>query len=646
MGAERHNRTIVTIKPRPGAAHAGASSTESLVSAAVAAFSSGDLENAGELAKKAYAAGDHSPECLQILGTFFSQKGEHEIAVEAFNELSDLLAIPFAAALHALGNEYRSLGQLDDALAAYQRASALCPDDGPLAHQLANVLHAKGQLGPARVHYERARRLLPESPEIAKDLGAALAAQREFALALSQFEAAAARLPKDPGTAFNCAQALFSLGDTDRSFALFQKAEQLGHGPDALTMQAVIAPGCHELTEEGLLQTRRRYSAERLPPLARPMRPREVEPDPAGRLRIGYVSAFFPDRNWMKPMWGAINNHDRKRFQIHLFSDSQLKEPPPGYEPGPGDVVHIVKGLDNRALAECIRREKIDILVDLNGYSCVPRLGLYPLRAAPVQFAWAGMYATSGQDSFDALMTDGVVVPEGEERFYSEPIRRLPGTHLAFDVRYPVPPIAPAPSRDSGRVTFGCLGPLYKLHPITLRAFAEILKRTPESRLLLRNRGFDLAGNRARVQKSFEGLGISSERLLLLGGAEHFAFLETYNQIDIALDTFPYNGGTTTMEALWQGVPLLTYRGRRLIERQSTTLILAAGLAEHVAPDIDGFIDLACRMAAEARTEEFSDRRMSARERVAGSMACNTPLLSRSMQGIYEEVYQARCLAS
>jgi predicted O-linked N-acetylglucosamine transferase (SPINDLY family) len=342
-------------------------------------------------------------------------------------------------------------------------------------------------------------------------------------------------------------------------------------------------------------------------------------------------------------MWGAINNHDRARFEIHLFSDAVLRESPAGYEAHPDDHIHTLKGLDDTSAADCIRQQGIDVLVDLNGYSYVPRLGLYPLRAAPVQVAWAGMYATSGQDSFDALMTDGVVVPEGEESYYSEPIRRLPGTHLAFDVRYPVPPLAPAPAKAAGKVTFGCLAPLYKLHPTVLSAYAEILKRTPTSRLLFRNRGLNNASNRTWLAKRMEGLGIPADRLVLLGGAEHYLFLETYNQIDIALDTFPYNGGTSTMESLWQGVPCLTFRGRRLIERQSTTLILAAGLGEFVATDRPGFIDLACKVALDARTQEFTDRRLTSRTRLADSQACNTPLLSRSMEKIYVETFEQIC---
>ncbi len=606
---------------------------------AAGAFHSGDWALAEKLAATLYASGERSPLCLQILGVCHSRREDRLRAAGYFEELVDLLTPGFATALASFGYEKYMLGDLEPAALALHRASALLPQDGDVAHQLAKVLHARGQYQEAITHYERASELSKESPQIENDLGAALASQKEFALALTRFDRAAKLNPAASGPVFNKAQALFSLGDTDHALTLFRKAEQQGYGKSALTMQAVIIPGCNAVSEEELLATRRRFSQTLLPQTASRRNPGDIRPAASSRLRVGYVSAFFLGRNWMKPMWGLINKHDRKKVEVHLFSDEPLSGPPPGYEPDSRDFIHQTGSLDNGAMAQLIRSQEIDILVDLNGYSCVPRLGLYPQRSAPVQLAWAGMFATSGQDSFDALVTDGVVVPPTDERFYSEPIKRLPGTHLAFDVQYEVPPIVAAPARETGRVTFGCLAPLYKLHPESLEAFSKILKRTPGSRLLLRNRGLGKSQNRNWILQQFEKLGISSSQLLLLAGAEHYDFLETYSQIDIALDTFPYNGGTTTMESLWQGVPLLTFRGRRLIERQSTTLLLAAGCSDFVAKDKEEFIERACAMAEEAASSEFSDRRMTARERLAGSLACDTTGLCRSMEKIYEESF-------
>jgi predicted O-linked N-acetylglucosamine transferase (SPINDLY family) len=196
------------------------------------------------------------------------------------------------------------------------------------------------------------------------------------------------------------------------------------------------------------------------------------------------------------------------------------------------------------------------------------------------------MYGSTGFPDVDVLIADDTALPCGEERHYSERIYRVRHTYLPFQMFYETPDVTAPPSLQTGHITFGSLNSAYKLTPETLQAWSRILHTIPTARLLLRNAALDHVSNRADLLARFAGLNIAAERLSLLGRADHMSFLRTYDQIDVALDAFPYNGGTTTVEALWQGVPVLTIDGDRWAARTSRSILTAAGLADWVAADL------------------------------------------------------------
>jgi predicted O-linked N-acetylglucosamine transferase (SPINDLY family) len=367
-----------------------------------------------------------------------------------------------------------------------------------------------------------------------------------------------------------------------------------------------------------------------------PLPPR---PPPAGRpVRLAYLSAFFGARNWMKPVYGVINCHDRRRFEIHLVADGEGPAPEAGYVPNPGDRIWQVRGMANDELARQLAAAAIDVIIDLNGYSFRKRLGLFPYRAARRQFGWFNMFATTGVSGFDALIGDAAVIPPAEEIYYSERILRVPGSYLAFRVLYPTPPVAPPPCLASGHLTFGCLGSSYKITPPTLAAWTQILRAAPDARLLLRNPALDQPSNRVALLQRLAALGIGAGRIEFGGRLEHHEFLRAYDAVDIALDTFPYNGGTTTSEALWQGVPVLTCHGDRWAGRTSRSLLLAAGLDEWVTPDLSSFVAAGIRLATDPATPAMlADLRAGLRARLDSSPACDTASLCAALESIYLE---------
>jgi protein O-GlcNAc transferase len=509
--------------------------------------------------------------------------------------------------------------------------------DARAALHEADQLHQAGNYQAAVAAYRRALNADPSRHEAWYGLGCACASQYAYGDAVAALRRAVSQRPDAAGARCNLAEALFQLGQVDEAVAEYRLAAERGN-PEvravAVGALACIAPGCPNLDQAAVRRVRQDWAAS----IANGIHP--VEPAPVShaheKLRVGYVSAFFGARNWMKPVWGVINRHDRARFEVHLLSDGADPSPGSGYVDHPEDRIWRISGLANAELARHVREAELDVLVDLNGYSRQARLQLFLHRPARLQIAWFNMYATSGLSCFDMLVGDPAVVPPQEEGSYCERIVRVPGSYLAFEVRYPVPGVAPPPVLRSGSLTFGSFASAHKITDPVVTAWSRILLGAPTARLMLRNQLLDEPSNRLALMARFARHGLAPERLTLSGGAEHFDFLRGYDDMDIALDTFPYNGGTTTTEALWQGVPVLTFNGDRWASRTSRSLLLAAGLPEWVATDAADFVSRGVALAQLENTPGMlAALRHGMRERLGASAACDSATLCRSLEAVY-----------
>jgi predicted O-linked N-acetylglucosamine transferase (SPINDLY family) len=302
-------------------------------------------------------------------------------------------------------------------------------------------------------------------------------------------------------------------------------------------------------------------------------------------------------------------------------------------------VIWQAASADDETLARGLAAAGIDVLIDLNAYSAPKWLRLFLRRPAPQQFGWFNSFATSGLDCFDGIIGDDVVIPGAEEGFYTERVLRVRGTYLAFEVRHDVPEVAPSPCSSNGSdLTFGALASGYKLNDLTIGLWARLLQAAPTSRLLVRAFTLQDSSSRDHLRGRFAALGIGHERIELEGGAAHLEFLRSYDRVDVALDTFPYNGGTTTTEALWQGVPVLTYAGDRWVARTSASLLRAAGLDDWVARDEDGLIAKASALARDPGTPaRLALLRAGMRSRLSASAACDTAGLCRELEQLYRQ---------
>ena len=527
----------------------------------------------------------------------------------------------------------------DEALQRLSMTLAAEPDSVPLLKDLARCYVRQRKMLPALETYDRVIELGGADAAIWCEAGRALCDVRESAQALEALRHSL-RLEQTSEAQYETARAAFDLGDAETSAADFEAVALGTDSMQAWSSLAKIIPGVPSADHAKVRSVRCAF-AERLR--------REVAPPPqrtspkvhAGheRLRLGYVSSFFHRANYMKPVWGLVNCHDRREFEVHLFSDSPAGMRLEGYRPHPADCLHQVDRLDHLQIAGLIRDSQIDILIDLNAYSHANLLPLFLAPVAPVVLAWFNLYATSGLPGIDAVIGDREVVREHEEREYTERVICLAGSYLTFEVGHRAPPVVPPPCELNRHFTFGSLAAQYKLTHIVLDDWAEILRRVPSSRLVLANRALQSACNREHMVKQFADRGIRPEQVEFLPPAEHYQYLDYYSRIDLALDAYPYNGGTTTMEAIWQGVPVLTFDGDRWASRTSQTLLRRTHLAEFVAADRRAYVQTAVDIATDPQApSRLATLRATMRERLLASPACDTAALARSMERIYKEL--------
>ena len=464
---------------------------------------------------------------------------------------------------------------------------------------------------------------------------------KEFAQALGAFEHALEMDPTDQEATFELAMALYHLGEVSRAADLYRQAVDEHNNFNALCNLATIIPGDPRATNQSIREVREQFGKQlaACEPLLKRDLPRSQQN--SEHLRIGYVSAFFHRENYMKPVWQLINGHDRDRFAIHLFADEVQQSDMAWFKQGPHDRVHLVSEMENDRLARLIQNQQLDILIDLNAYSYPMRLPLFVQRLAPTMAAWFNMYGTSGLPGIDWIIGDPYVAPANEDSLYTEQVARLPQSYLSFSVPYETPPVQPPPCQHGAPLAFGSLITQYKITPNVYDAWSLILTRCPGSTLVLANRALDSECNRNYVLEQFVRRGVAAERVTLLPPAKHGEFLKYYDQIDIALDSFPYNGGTTTTEAIWQGVPVLTTSGDRWASRTSRTLLMNCHLAEFVAESHDDLVERAVHWAHDPQTPtRLGTLRAEMRERLSQSPVCDANSMIRSFERLLVSIGQ------
>jgi predicted O-linked N-acetylglucosamine transferase (SPINDLY family) len=601
---------------------------------AVALYTAG-FEDEAELRFRQAVALDNRPDYQAGLVTVLRKKERVDEAIEVLEGgtgPTQLHAKNLVLLRQLLISKERNI----EADAHLEKVIAALPRESTSRCDFADVLLSSRDAAGASKIYED---ILKDDPKFARawySAGSAQEALSDFAKAVDSFTTAVELRPDWLEARHNLGRALYEIGQVGPAFGHFKWCgEQANEGArHSRAMMAVIVPGVPEASNQEMLDVRRSWIARDVPAgntSSKPLSRKHGKP-----LRIGYVSSFFQRDNWMKPVWALINQHDREAVEVNLFSDAPKESIRHGYQRHESDNFFDTSKITNAEIADLIKRREIDVLIDLNGYSNMSRLPMYRLRPAPAIIGWFNMYATTGMDAFDYLIGDHSVIPEAEESFYSEKIVRVEGSYLTFDVAYPVPPVAEAPCLRTKNITFGCLGSQYKITNEVVEAWSQILNRVPHSTLLLKNRHLGSESTCNFLQCLFEKHGVAEKRLRFEGPDDHYHFLQAYDRVDLALDTFPYNGGTTTTEAIWQGVPVLTFCGDRWASRTSASILHAGGLEEFVAEDLGSFIDLAVKLGISVDiATKLDDFRKTIRGKLGKSVVCDTAGFARRMEAIY-----------
>ena len=577
------------------------------------------------------------------LGTAIEDQGHTDEAAAAYRHAIQLKP-DYPMAWNNLGDALTKLGQPDEAVAACLRAIQL-QADFPMAHNnLGNALADQGRLDEAIAAYRRTLGLRPGYAEAHTNLGNALKEQGKLDEAIAAYCEAITCNPKLGQAHNNLGTALAAEGRMEEAIAAFRHAIALL--PDHADSHSNLVLNLHYVPGDGsaaLFGEHRRWEEVHATPLRKCIVPHANDPSPARRLRIGYVSPDFRQHSVAFFLEPLLANHDRSEVDVHCYADL-LREDAAGRRlRGHATQWRTITGMRDEQVAELIRRDAIDILVDLAGHTARNRLLVFARKPAPVQVTYLGYCDTTGLSAMDYRLTDILADPPGiTEHLHTEQLIRPLDCAWCFRPSDASPPVQPPPALGSGCITFGSFNARQKITDEMLALWSRLLSKVPGSRLLLKSTGFGTASVRQRTRELLEKAGTVPERIELVGSlptlAEHLAF---YARMDIALDTFPYHGTTTTCEALWMGVPVITLAGRTHASRVGVSLLTNAGLPELIAQDADDYVRIATQLAHDL--PRLTELRATLRTCLENSTLTNAPRFALNVEATYREMWRTWC---
>lgn len=358
------------------------------------------------------------------------------------------------------------------------------------------------------------------------------------------------------------------------------------------------------------------------------------------KIRVGYVSPNFSRHSVGYFIEPVIRHHDRAHFEVFCYYAHARADDATARFRAMADGWHDVPDTGGTELAAMVRADRIDVLVDLAGHSKANKLEAFALRPAPVQITWLGYPDTTGLPAMDIRITDAIADPAPQaDALNSEKLARIEGSFLCYQ-----PPADSPPPGDHihppSSIVFGSFNNIAKISAGTVRAWSEILEAVPGSRLVLKSASLDFHDTADRVLEAFEEFGVAAGRIELRGWAtEREAHLSMYDDIDVALDTFPYNGTTTTCEALWMGVPVVTRAGDVHMSRVGATLLHAAGLDDLVAQNAVEYVEAAVALAGDE--ERRRELRSILRRRLENSTLLDHAGFTRKLEQVYRDALAA-----
>lgn len=565
----------------------------------------------------------------QLLAGLFHQQGHQAAALSAMRKVLELS--PQNADAHSnLGTILKGMGRLDEAEASYLKAIKIRPDFAGAHYNLGNCYYARQRYAEAEAAYRRMLQIQPQDVDALGNLAQSLKQQERLAEAEGVYRQALQAAPQRAELHYELANVWQEQARLDEAISGYRRvlALQPGHG-DAYSNLLLALNYDERHSVRDCLDEARNYGRMVSRKAAARFTSWGCAPAPE-RLKVGLVSwdlRKHPVGHFLEAFLGCI---DDSRIELiayppHLKEDELTARIRPYFAQW-----HNLAGLSHEAAARKIHADGVHVLLDLGGHTAHNQLPLFAYKPAPVQASWLGYFATTGMAEMDYLIGDPHVLPPGEREHFTERAWHLPETYLCFTPPDVTLEVTPLPALTAGYITFGCFNNLNKMTDAVMAVWANVLQAIPDSRLFLKTHKLNDAGVKQTTRQRFAELGIGTERLILEGSSPRVELLAAYRRVDIALDPFPYPGGTTSAEALWMGVPVLTRQGSRFLSHIGESIAHNAGLSGWIAADERDYVAKAVSHAE--NVQRLAALRAGLRQQVLASPLFDAPRFARHFE--------------
>jgi len=647
-----------------------------LLEKGLASYRAGQLDDAAAAFRQVLQRWPKNADALYLLGLVVQKNGHHAEAAGLFAQAAkanpkfakahlqrgfslnvldqpEAAATAFKAAIagqsnlaearHQLGNTLRKLNRLPEALASLREATRLSPADAVfwLSRGLAE-LDAQ-QSGEAVESFRQAVALDPLLPEAHEILGQALMAQKRYEEARTAVNEALRLRPNYAEACHDLGRICVEEGLLAEAVVHYRRALAIKPAPETQTNLLYVLNYLPETGPQTHFAEHRQWSEWFEKPLRPAWKPQATDPAPHRRLRIGYVSPDLRDHPVASFFEPVLKHHHAENFETFCYSNVKAPDAVTQRLRLLAGHWRDIYGLNAEKVAELVRQDGIDILVDLAGHTTDTGLPVFALRPAPVQVTWIGYPNTTGLKAMDYRLTDNLSDPPGQtDQWHSERLVRLPKNFSCYCAPAESPPVAPLPALANGHVTFGSFNNFRKLSEPTIQLWARLLREMPTARLLLKSQGLGNPKTAGRLRDQFVRAGVAAERIELHGaGLSKELHMGLYNRVDVGLDPFPYNGTTTTCDALWMGVPVVTLIGRSHVARVGLSLVTHLGFPEWAVETPDAYI-AKCRQLT-SDLPALQRLRFQLRKQMSESPLCDAPQFIGHLETAFGAMWQRWC---
>jgi predicted O-linked N-acetylglucosamine transferase (SPINDLY family) len=536
--------------------------------------------------------------------------------------------------------QHAQAGRPQEAERLYRQVLALEPRHAQAWHNLGVALAHQGRVQEAMASFQQTLALEPNFPEALFNLGNAYKDSERMDDAMAAYRQALAIRPSYGTARLNLAATLLDIGQLDQAIGILRRLVQ-DEGNFVMAHSGLLyALHFHPDSDaQSLLGEHRQWSDRHARPLRGQIRPHDNDPSPQRRLRIGYVSAdfrFHPVGRFLAPL---LAHHDHGPFEIFCYGDVQHADEMTGRLRSACDVWRDIRGGSDEQVAELIRQDRIDVLVDLSLHTGGNRLLVFARKPAPVQVTYLAYCSTSGLETMDYRLTDPHCDPPGlNDANYSETSIRLPCTYWCYEPWTPTPAVNDLPAKSTGQVTFGCLNNYGKVSLAAWRTWQALLAAAPNSRLVVHA---PPGTHQDQTAGALSAAGIDPRRLSFVPYASTDDYFRHYHQIDIGLDPFPYGGGTTTCDAMWMGVPVVTLAGRTGVGRGGVSILSNVGVPELIANSVEQYVEIARSLAGDLA--RLAQLRATLRGRMRESALMDAAGFARDVEAAYRQMWRQWC---